>query len=1301
MATIALGTIGGMAGGAIGGPIGAIAGRALGALAGSWLDQQIVSALTPPVRREGPRLATQDVQGSSETTVIGRHYGRARMTGNLFWATRYLEEITEEASGGKGSNPEPRTITTTYQYFANFAVGICEGPVAGFGRIWADGEEIEPGSYTIRRYLGDETQVADPLIEAKEGIAPAYRGLAYLVFERLPVAAWGNRIPQIAVEAFRPTGTLEPMVRGVAVIAGNEFGFDTVRVQQTGSGGGVAENRHTLLAGTDFLASLDRLQLLAPNLGSVMLVVPWFGTDLRCAACEIKPMVDTAAKTTAPYEWAVSGLTRGTATLVSQIEGRASAGGTPSDASVIRAIAELNARGLDVTLCPFVMMDIAAGNTLPDPYSDEAVTIGQPAYPWRGRITISPETGFEGSPDQSAEVGTQVDAFMGTAAPGDFAASGTSIDYSGPAEWRYRRFILHYARLAEQAGGVEAFLIGSEMVRLSRARSSATDYPFVAALRALATDVAGMLPGAKLGYAADWSEWNTHRPDDGTGDVLFHLDPLWSDPAIDFIGIDNYLPLSDWRDGHTHLDFLDSGPAGPNTIYDPAYLGGNVRGGEYFDWTYASPADRAAQIRTPIADSDPADEPWMFRQKDLLNWWQNAHHDRPGGVRSGAPTDWVPGSKPIRFTELGCSAVDKGANQPNVFPDPKSSEGAYPHFSNRARDDAMQRAWLEAMLGHFEDPSNNPGMVDLNHSNLWCWDARPWPDFPLNESWGDHQNWHSGHWLSGRLGSAPAAGTIAAILDDAGFARHAIEPIPAVVDGVTVGGIVSARSLLEALRPAYQFDAVESDGVIRMLARLGRVPVATIQADDLVITDPNSPRNWRETRAQETELPDAIKLGFGDPARDDQSALVEARRGTGGSLRLLEQRPPVILSEDRARAIAELELHSAWHGRERTAFTLPPSYAALDAGDVVTFLPTDRTLRIDAIGDGLARTIEAWQYDPAMSAPVPLPRSAGRRPPATVLLDPELLLIDGAMLRDGDSETAGYIAGVMAPFRSGMAAWRSPTSAGYVLDSILAVPATIGESTAEFFSGPTGRWDRVNELFLDLRRGALASAAEELVLNGANTLALENADGEWEYLQFATATPNGERSYVLTNLLRGQRGTENAMRAPVAAGARLVLINGAVRPTGLAAEHLGLALNWKAGAASEDIGSPDLISFTHTHLGRGRRPLAPAHLRGIRDAGSGDWVVSLTRRTRLGGDSWDQEEVPLGESAEAYRLQILDGPAGAVLRQEDVGTPAYAYPAAQQAADFGTPVYSFWARVAQISPSFGPGIFLEQQVWVR
>ena len=57
----------------------------------------------------------------------------------------------------------------------------------------------------------------------------------------------------------------------------------------------------------------------------------------------------------------------------------------------------------------------------------------------------------------------------------------------------------------------------------------------------------------------------------------------------------------------------------------------------------------------------------------------------------------MPQSKPIWFTELGCPAVDRGSNQPNVFFDPKSSESFVPYFSRGWRDDAIQRAYLDTL----------------------------------------------------------------------------------------------------------------------------------------------------------------------------------------------------------------------------------------------------------------------------------------------------------------------------------------------------------------------------------------------------------------------------------------------------------------------------------------------------------------------------------------------------------------------------------------------------------------------------
>jgi hypothetical protein len=540
--------------------------------------------------------------------------------------------------------------------------------------------------------------------------------------------------------------------------------------------------------------------------------------------------------------WSAAGLTRATARLVSTYDGKPAFGGTPSDASVIAAIRDLNDRGLKVTLYPFIMMDVPAGNGLSDPYGGSE----QAAYPWRGSVTLSVAAGGVGSPDKTSAAATEIAAFVGTAAAGDFSVSGGAVHYSGPDEWTFRRFVLHCANLAKAAGGADAFLLGSELRGLTTARSDASTYPFVAALAALAADVKMTLgSGTKVSYGADWSEYFGHHPADGSGDVYFHLDPLWASSSVDFVGIDNYMPLSDWRDGDDHLDAVTW-----DTGRDTAYLAANIAGGEGYDWYYASGADRDAQTRTPITDG--AGKPWVFRYKDLKSWWANQHYDRPGGAEAGSATAWVPQSKPIWFTEIGCPAVDKGANQPNVFPDPKSSANALPYYSNGARDDLMQRRFIQAVLGAWNPASAsyvagaNPTstvygapMVAVDAIHWWTWDARPYPAFPLlADVWSDGANWETGHWLSGRLGAVAADALVKTVLADYGIAAD-VGDLDGVIDGFLIPDLASARGALEPLSNLLFFEAFEAGDTVKIVRR-GRRAMVTFTADDLVEEDGKS-----------------------------------------------------------------------------------------------------------------------------------------------------------------------------------------------------------------------------------------------------------------------------------------------------------------------------------------------------------------------------------------------------------------------------------------------------------------------------
>ena len=145
----------------------------------------------------------------------------------------------------------------------------------------------------------------------------------------------------------------------------------------------VSENAHASAADSDWSVSMDQLQGACPNLQSASLVVAWFGDDLRCGTCTVRPRVDNVAKVTTGATWLVSGETRATAMASSNSGGTPAFGGTPSDETVVRAIQDLRARGLAVTFYPFLLMDVPAGNSLPDPYGGAA----QAAYPWRGNLT--------------------------------------------------------------------------------------------------------------------------------------------------------------------------------------------------------------------------------------------------------------------------------------------------------------------------------------------------------------------------------------------------------------------------------------------------------------------------------------------------------------------------------------------------------------------------------------------------------------------------------------------------------------------------------------------------------------------------------------------------------------------------------------------------------------------------------------------------------------------------------------------------------------------------------------------------
>ncbi|SDG36687.1 baseplate multidomain protein megatron [Pelagibacterium luteolum] len=1247
MATLALTLAGQMVGGAVAGPIGATIGRALGALAGSAIDGAIFG--------ERPVAQGSDVRltGSSEGGAIPRVYGWCRVAGNVIWATE-LERITPENSGSKGFGRQAEEEAIA----ASFAVALCEGEVAHMGRIWADGRVLETEGLSLRFYRGTRTQNADGLIAAKQGEAPAYRGLCYIVFERLDLTPFGNRIPNISVEVCRPVGDLERDIRAMCVIPGStEFGYDPApRVRVVGRGETEAENTHASGLRSNWDVSIDELLALCPNLKHVGLVVSWFGTDLRCGECVVEPRVEAAGRQVEGTEWAVAGLTRGAANVVSEHAGGPAYGGTPSDASVIAAIRDLRARGISVTLYPFVMMDVPVGNGLIDPFTLGA---GQPAHPWRGRITCHPAPGVAGSPDGTAGAGAQVAAFI---------TNG------------YREMILHYAALAEEAGGVEAFLIGSEMRHLTWVRSGATQFPFVDALKALAADVRGIVGGGtKITYAADWSEYSGLQPEGAPGDKIFHLDPLWADENIDAVGIDNYMPMADWRDGQGHLDAQKA-----RSIYELEYLKGNIAGGEGFDWFYASVADRAAQARTPISDGAHGED-WVWRYKDLVNWWSQPHHNRVGGVRSGTTTDWVPRSKPVWLTEFGCGAVDKGPNGPNAFGDPKSSEDKRPAFSTGRPDALVQRQALRACHQYWRATgAHNPTspvyggrMLDTDRIYIWCWDARPYPAFPgLADVWADAANYSTGHWLNGRLGAAGLGEMLAAIADEYGVATGRIDAVPPMVTGLGVEAVASLRDVAANLAEA---------GGLAVRDRLGKIEwispevgaVLGLEADDLERGD--GPVTSRR-RGDPAETAGRLTLNHFDRDIDYRTSAVLAVSPVGA--RNVGAESGLVLEADAARFAARAMLMRQATASDALDFALPPSALALEPGDLVT-LEGEEPFRIEAVRDGFERRVSTLAHgDAATIAVSPTERrwSVVRPPIAAQPLVVIAHLPDGA----GGSE---LVAAAYAQPWPGPITLRDAAS-GVTLGTISA-RGTVGVLTARLEAGPLGVWARGETMEIELSSGHVASGEPMTVLASANRIAVQSDGGGWELVGFETAELVAPRRYRLSGLLRGLRGT---VPGAAASGQAVMVINAACLRMALGQGELSGTRDVRVFAGPADVeGRTEAVAMGSEPV----LPLAPVHLTARRDE-TGALALSWIRRSRVGGNDWSFGEVPLDIAPERYRVCVFDGDAR--VRQVDVGESGWSYSTAAQEADFGGVPAGFGWTVQQVSPVLGPGLAAHGEV---
>jgi len=654
----------------------------------------------------------------------------------------------------------------------------------------------------------------------------------------------------------------------------------------------------------------------------------------------------------------------------------------------------------------------------------------------------------------------------------------------------------------------------------------------------------------------------------------------------------------------------------------------------------------------------------------------------------------MPQSKPIRFTEFGCAAIDKGTNQPNVFVDAKSSEGFVPYHSTGSRDDFIQYRYFQAHLNHWAKPENNPvsvsysqPMVDMSQAYIWAFDTRPWPDFPnRSDVWSDGENYGRGHWVSGRVGAASLAAVVTQIADRSNFSNVDVRNLHGSVRGYIVDGAQSARQSLQPLMLSHGFECSEIGDNIVFKNRLGSTPLGLGEAE---LASDNRSNAISYTRTPDLELSSQVQVNYYQAENAYQLGAASAVIPDQSEPTVTSLDVPIALSTSEGSNVAARFLSEAHIARDEATFSLPPSMLDITVGDIVTFGTgnADKLFRIDRLEETKERSCHAVRVEHGVYQQGGAVECSVQAPSLTLPAPAYIEFLDLPLITGEEIAHAPHIAAMGLPWVGSLSVYLSSSDSGYVLDKEIQSPSVVGTTLSGLQRQQPDRWSTSDRLRVRVPSGVLESRSRDDVLNGANIAAIRGVEhADWELFQFRNAELVGPREYELSILLRGQLGTDGVMPDLHPSGSDFVLINGnSVQPS-LTSAARGLDRHYRIGPSNLGYDDPSFEHFVESFDGVGLRPYAPAHL-SARWADNGDLKLSWIRRTRIGGDSWQGTEVPLGEDAENYLIRITSATSG--IREFFVEAPSFEYLSSEISSDAASAPFEI--EVAQVSSQFGPG----------
>lgn len=517
------------------------------------------------------------------------------------------------------------------------------------------------------------------------------------------------------------------------------------------------------------------------------------------------------------------------------------------------------------------------------------------------------------------------------------------------------------------------------------------------------------------------------------------------------------------------------------------------------------------------------------------------------------------------------------------------------------------------------------------------------------------------------------------------------------VRGYRIASIGSIRGGIEPLQGAWPFDVIQHGYQIKCVPR-GGSSIATITDDllDARTSDSQSGVIITNSREMDSILPQKVSVKYFDIEREYDEGEQYAERINTDAVNISSLDMSIVFNPTEAAGKAQVLLYLYWMERYDIAFSLPPEYNYLEPSDVITITSDNATynLRIVSINyasDGKLE-IGAKYNDAAIYTPTAI-GEGGVFTGQTLTLQGDTLyeLLDIPMIQDVYDSSGFPVA--MAGYKSG---WSGATLFRTVdngqnwddIQGFVSPGSVIGYASDTLGVHGGTVLDKSGVLTAHMYQSTLSSVTEAQMFAGANWFAY-GTDERWEIIAAQKCVLQADGTYILTDFLRGQFGTEWATGLHEIGDSIVHLSSSGLAWVSMNQSYIGIEAEYRGITSGSLIDSDTDRAFTYR--GVNLECLSPCHSTGSRHPSTNDWTITWTRRTRYAG--WrSYVDASLGETTESYEVDIYSDNTYTTIKRTLTSTSSTVqYTSAQQVTDFGGNQTTLYLKIYQLSAIVGRG----------